>query len=46
MHIDYSVMTGHSRPKDGVLTHACDPAIHVFLHAIPGSRGARPRMVE
>jgi hypothetical protein len=24
------VMTGHSRPKDGVLSHAYVPAIHVF----------------
>jgi hypothetical protein len=46
MHIGYSVMAGHSRPKDGVLTHACDAAIHVFLHEIPGSRGARPGMLE
>jgi len=27
------VMAGHSRPKDGVLSHAYDPAIHVFLGA-------------
>ena len=24
------VMAGHSRPKDGVLSHAYVPAIHVF----------------
>ena len=24
-------MAGHSRPKDGVLSHAYVPAIHVFL---------------
>ncbi len=26
-------MAGHSRPKDGVLSHAYVPAIHVFLRA-------------
>ena len=25
------VMAGHSRPKDGVLSHAYVPAIHAFL---------------
>jgi hypothetical protein len=34
MHIGYSVMAG------------LDPAIHVFLHEIPGPRRARPGMVE
>jgi hypothetical protein len=29
----HNVMAGHSRPKDGVLSHAYVPAIHVFLHA-------------
>jgi hypothetical protein len=24
-------MPGHSRPKDGVFSHACVPGIHVFL---------------
>jgi hypothetical protein len=24
-------MAGHSRPKDGVLSHAYVPAIHVFI---------------
>jgi len=30
------VMAGHSRPKDGVLSHAYVPAIHVFscFHAL------------
>jgi hypothetical protein len=27
------VMAGHSRPKDGVLSHAYVPAIHVFADA-------------
>jgi hypothetical protein len=26
-----TVMAGHSRPKDGVLSHAYVPAIHDFL---------------
>jgi len=26
-------MAGHSRLKDGVLSHAYVPGIHVFLHA-------------
>ena len=25
-----AVMAGHSRPKDGVLSHAYVPAIHVY----------------
>src|SRR5260221_7800826 len=30
-------MAGHSRPKDGVLSHAYVPAIHVFLKTwMPG----------
>ncbi len=28
-----TVMAGHSRPKDGVLSHAYVPAIHVFIAA-------------
>src|SRR5262245_51685861 len=28
----HNVMAGHSRLKDGVLSHAYIPAIHVFLH--------------
>jgi hypothetical protein len=37
-------MAGHSRPKDGVLSHAYVPAIHVFLSGetakawMPGTR--------
>ena len=27
----FFVMAGHSRPKDGVLSHAYVPAIHVLL---------------
>jgi len=26
----FCVMAGHSRPKDGVLSHAYVPVIHVF----------------
>jgi hypothetical protein len=37
-----AVMAGHSRPKDGVLSHAYVPAIHVFLFVakswMPGTR--------
>jgi len=29
-----TVMAGHSRPKDGVLSYAYVPAIHVFLAAV------------
>jgi len=29
--IQLGVMAGHSRPKDGVLSHAYVPAIHVFV---------------
>jgi hypothetical protein len=29
-------MAGHSRPKDGVLSHAYVPAIHVFMSASYG----------
>jgi len=32
-------MTGHSRPKDSVLSHAYVAAIHVFDVAAPWSRG-------
>jgi len=28
-------MAGHSRPKDGALSHAYVLAIHVFLVALP-----------
>jgi len=28
-------MAGHSRPKDGVLSHAYVPAIHVFPTVLP-----------
>jgi hypothetical protein len=30
-------MAGHSRPKDGVASLACVPAIHAFLFDISGS---------
>jgi len=36
-------MAGHSRPKDGVLSHAYVPAIHVFLVARPGDVDARDK---
>jgi hypothetical protein len=29
-HVPSVVIPGHSRPKDGVLSHAYVPAIHVF----------------
>ena len=32
---DPTVMAGQSRPKDGVLSHAYVPAIHVLLGAHP-----------
>ncbi|MGB6586817.1 MAG: hypothetical protein WBE93_12730, partial [Pseudolabrys sp.] len=35
------VMAGHSRPKDGVLSHAYVPAIHVFAVARPQDVDAR-----
>jgi hypothetical protein len=28
------VMAGHSRPKDGVLSHAYVPAIHAFAERL------------
>src|SRR5262245_16445169 len=43
------VMAGHSRPKDGVLSHACVPAIHVFIPCkAPKTWMSRPspRMTE
>jgi putative copper export protein len=41
----FLVMAGHSRPKDGVLSHAYVPAIHVFcINAwMPG---IKPGMTE
>jgi hypothetical protein len=30
-----TVMAGHSRPKDGVLSKAYVPAIHAFLFDVP-----------
>jgi hypothetical protein len=36
-----NVMAGPSRPKDGVLSHAYVPAIHVLLVAIAFSASAR-----
>jgi hypothetical protein len=44
MHIDYSVMAGQ-KTRSAVLTTQ-KPAIHVLLHEIPGSRDARPGIVE
>jgi hypothetical protein len=35
------VMAGHSRPKDGVLSHGYVPAIHVFIRASPKDVDAR-----
>jgi hypothetical protein len=35
----FAVMAGHSRPKDGVLSHAYVPAIHIFEFARPLRRG-------
>jgi hypothetical protein len=42
------VMAGHSRPKDGVLSHAYVPAIHVLFagkkpHGYPPQQSVRPR---
>jgi hypothetical protein len=31
MNANFSVMAGHSRPKDGVASARLCPAIHVFL---------------
>jgi hypothetical protein len=42
-------MAGHSRPKDGVLSHAYVPAIHVFGLARPLKTwmpGTRPGMTN
>jgi hypothetical protein len=39
-------MAGRSRPKDGVASLACVPAIHVLSIKIPGSRDARPGMID
>jgi hypothetical protein len=36
-------MAGHSRPKDGVLSHAYVPAIHVFVIARPEDVDARDK---
>jgi len=36
-------MAGHSRPKDGVLSHAYVPAIHVFDVARPQDVDARDK---
>jgi hypothetical protein len=32
------LMPGHSRPKDGVLSHAYVPGIHVILHRLSKAR--------
>jgi hypothetical protein len=37
-----SVMRGHSRSKNGVLTHAYDPRIHVF----PDPRRGWPEQIR
>jgi hypothetical protein len=39
-------MAGHSLPKDGVLSRAYVPAIHVFCQAPPKTwmRGTSPRI--
>jgi hypothetical protein len=34
-------MAGHSRPKDGVLSHAYVPAIHVLFAAMTKDMDAR-----
>ena len=39
-------MAGHSRPKDGVLSHAYVPAIHVFIPIKTWMPGTRPGMTE
>jgi hypothetical protein len=33
------VLAGHSRPKDGVLSHAYVPAIHILLELQKERRG-------
>jgi len=40
-----TVMAGHSRPKDGVLSHAYVLATHIFLAALPWRRGC-PQQVR
>jgi hypothetical protein len=40
-----AVMAGHSRPKDGVLSHAYGPAIHDLLAALMKRRGC-PRQAR
>jgi hypothetical protein len=35
------VMAGHSRPKDGVLSHAYVPAIHVCMQEVVDARDKR-----
>ena len=39
-------MAGPSRPKDGVLSHAYVPAIHVFIPIKTWMPGTRPGMTE
>jgi hypothetical protein len=34
-------MAGHSRPKDGVLSHAYVPAIHVCMQEVVDARDKR-----
>jgi hypothetical protein len=44
MHIGYTVLAGE-KAQGAVLTPE-GPAIHAFPHEIPGSRDARPGIVE